>query len=497
MESHYQSNEQEVQQVPLNQQQFMTSAQPLQYHQPQFIQWTNPPPVSYYQDIYGGYQAAQQYFPYPQMHYPYIAQNIPWGYQFAAPQPISHINPYAQCVYTPSYTCYPNLPNSYPQYVYPIEQILEGRNLQYPQEQSHHHDLQHPQEILSSNSLTDMDMEESDEEGGPTPSVDVPPVEEIPPSTSTAAIELVQQPTIPQTLKDTEPSSSVSSTVLKKVGDKVFENIYVVNTAFKNRIITYRCEDKSDVLFLNDFFHDKKENVLKLLQESLQKHKVIKFNLELRAEYVKKINDEDNEAEIGQISHRSPMMLATREHDFEDLVNEQLDLINTKMASFQERDSGWALLRILALDINVNQAALLKGSSYIKTPYKLALKKACLNIRNNDNYCFKWCLVAAVQKLYFENCASYNITSIESDVITLTNGVTLNFKNLSFPLSIKNIKTFEKNNPNISINVFGWDNDNDAVIGPFKLTDEEKDMHINLLLLEEGDLMLYNIQFKK
>ena len=60
---------------------------------------------------------------------------------------------------------------------------------------------------------------------------------------------------------------------------------------------------------------------------------------------------------------------------------------------------------------------------------------------------------------------------------------------LNFPLTIVNIKTFENNNPEISINVFGLDND--TIIGPYYFTQQEKSHHINLLLLEKDDKFHY------
>jgi hypothetical protein len=38
----------------------------------------------------------------------------------------------------------------------------------------------------------------------------------------------------------------------------------------------------------------------------------------------------------------------------------------------------------------------LKGSSYIKLPTELASKKAIINMKNEDNECFKWCIARAL-----------------------------------------------------------------------------------------------------
>ena len=59
----------------------------------------------------------------------------------------------------------------------------------------------------------------------------------------------------------------------------------------------------------------------------------------------------------------------------------------------------------------------------------------------------------------------------------------LNFANLEFPLAIRKISVFEKQNDGISINVFGYENKN--IVGPLYLTKMEKNLQVNLLLLNE------------
>ncbi|XP_046811879.1 uncharacterized protein LOC124421113, partial [Lucilia cuprina] len=74
-------------------------------------------------------------------------------------------------------------------------------------------------------------------------------------------------------------------------------------------------------------------------------------------------------------------------------------------------------------------------------------------------------------------------------MITLENGKILNFKGLKFPLAVSMIKIFEENNPEISVNVFGLEGDH--VVGPFYFTQNEKNIHINLLLLEKDERFHY------
>ncbi|XP_046812321.1 uncharacterized protein LOC124421341 [Lucilia cuprina] len=162
------------------------------------------------------------------------------------------------------------------------------------------------------------------------------------------------------------------------------------------------------------------------------------------------------------------------------------------MSEFQERDSGWTLLDIAYLKININKYECLKGSNYIELPEWIMRKKACININNNDEYCFKWAIISALFKVktHVNLWKSYDINDrIKDEMITLKNGRVLNFKSLKFPLAVNMIKIFEKNNPDIRVNVFGLEGY--SIVGPLYFTQQEKSNHINLLLLEEDERIHY------
>lgn len=109
----------------------------------------------------------------------------------------------------------------------------------------------------------------------------------------------------------------------------------------------------------------------------------------------------------------------------------------------------------------------------MKTPFSLSKKNACLTLE------IKLCIVAALSEPAAAcdktNPQSYNI-NITEDIIYLPSGKILNFRGLSFPMAIKNIKDFEANNEDISINVFGYDGN--QIVGPYYLTPKRRNHHI-------------------
>ncbi|XP_055385864.1 uncharacterized protein LOC129614933 [Condylostylus longicornis] len=169
-----------------------------------------------------------------------------------------------------------------------------------------------------------------------------------------------------------------------------------------------------------------------------------------------------------------------------------------KTDEFQERDSGWALIKIIHLEINVNEYKPLRGSQYLPLPLFIKNKKACINIMNSDEYCFKWSVAAAFHTgNHPERTSTYKIRDIRAERITLENNISLKFDGLTFPLKVSDIKIFEELNSNISINVFGYEkvetNDNTffQISGPYYCTTEKKVHHINLLLIENEEKSHY------
>ena len=126
-----------------------------------------------------------------------------------------------------------------------------------------------------------------------------------------------------------------------------------------------------------------------------------------------------------------------------------IDRILKKLEEFQERDSGWALYEILSLKVNINKYVPLKGgaitSSYMDVPKFIKLKKAVVNVKNNDNFCFLWSIVSALHP------AKKNSNRIESYPHFST---ILKFDNINFPISFKDIGRFEVMN-RLRINVYG------------------------------------------
>ena len=94
-------------------------------------------------------------------------------------------------------------------------------------------------------------------------------------------------------------------------------------------------------------------------------------------------------------------------------------------------------------------------------------------MKNEDEECFKWCVTRAL------NPVDKNKERITQKLRKQSEE--LNWKGISFPMEVKKIDMFEKNNPKISIHVFYLDGN----VQPLRIGDEERKINIDLLLVEK------------
>ena len=104
----------------------------------------------------------------------------------------------------------------------------------------------------------------------------------------------------------------------------------------------------------------------------------------------------------------------------------------------------------MKLDIDTVEYKPLKGSSYIPLPEYLANKKGIINMKNEDDECFKWSITRAMYPI------DSHPERITADLIEQSKK--LDWSGIVFPVAAdaKIIGKFERNN-NINVNVFGYE----------------------------------------
>ena len=130
-----------------------------------------------------------------------------------------------------------------------------------------------------------------------------------------------------------------------------------------------------------------------------------------------------------------------------ELFSKMKETVLKSLAKFQRQGSNWRFHSVLGLDLHTVKYEPLGGYSYIPLPKILAAKKAIINLRNEDDECFKWTITRALNPV--------EKNSERSDKNLRETSKTLNWEGLNFPVNLSDINKFENHNSSISVNVFG------------------------------------------
>ena len=119
---------------------------------------------------------------------------------------------------------------------------------------------------------------------------------------------------------------------------------------------------------------------------------------------------------------------------------------NQQVENFETKGSGYTLSSITDLTIIILRYDPFVGSSYIATPKHL-LKKLCIvNVVNRfDHKCFAYSILSALHP------AKHHLNRVQNYLPFLN---TINLSSMRFPTPLSDIPIFERNNPEISINVY-------------------------------------------
>ena len=164
---------------------------------------------------------------------------------------------------------------------------------------------------------------------------------------------------------------------------------------------------------------------------------------------------------------------------YDEMVEEILEEID--MARDAE-GSGWRFEKVEKLVLHTTRWEPVNAGSYIELPQELKNRKAIINMKNQDDKCFMWCVLRAL------NLKDRDNERIDND---LKNKVdTLNMEGIQYPVSLRGIDRFEHLNPEISITVLGY-NEEEKVY-PLKVSKYTGCKHdIVLLLIKDGEKSHY------
>ena len=262
-----------------------------------------------------------------------------------------------------------------------------------------------------------------------------------------------------------QPTARLTRSQTLKSKLKLIKKESAINESFNNYIIK-----GIEGIDINNFLKQAKPLITKQIKENLRR-KSQKVGLCLQ---VKLYKQSDNEIITVEPHFNSTAQRITSVSDITTVYNEMIQKILESFATYNNQGSGWIFARVIELSLKTDDLTILNGSNYIELPKTLSSKKAIINVQNEDNECFKYAVLSAIHydDIDKNHQRGSKYKNYEDE---------LNFKGIKFPVSLKDIDKFEKQNPQ-SINVFGYEKD----VFVLRTSKEDTQNAIDLLLLTEG-----------
>ena len=161
-------------------------------------------------------------------------------------------------------------------------------------------------------------------------------------------------------------------------------------------------------------------------------------------------------------------------------INEALQMskqnILNKIAQWISEGSDWTVQSVDSHYLNIVKYEPMKGSSYIQLPNELRNpKKGLINMKNEDNECFRWC---HIRHLNQQDKYPQRIKKSDKEYVNK-----LDYSGVEFPIAVKHYNRIEKQN-SVNINVFGYENKQPY---PIYVSKEKYEDHMELLLVTEKE----------
>ena len=132
--------------------------------------------------------------------------------------------------------------------------------------------------------------------------------------------------------------------------------------------------------------------------------------------------------------------------------------------------SGFQFQYIEEAVVEIYKVTDIKASSWVELPPNYKNSQSIINIKNEDNYCFIWCILA-------------HIYPVEKDKNRVSNYSpyvhSLDISNLSFPMKVTDIPKFERKN-NLNINVFELTKN---ILAPIYINNNYNEPQIDLVIV--------------
>ena len=181
--------------------------------------------------------------------------------------------------------------------------------------------------------------------------------------------------------------------------------------------------------------------------------------------------------------HSKGLKLVLEETDENELYDEMVEEIEEEIQKAEIAEgSGWVFLNFKKLVLHTTRWDPINAGIYIDLPAALKNKNAIINMKNQDEKCFMWSVLRAL------NPKNKHAERIDNDLKSKQD--TINMEGIRYPANFRDIDRFESQNTNISISVLGYNKE--ERVYPLKISKYTKREHnIVLLLIKDKEKTHY------
>ena len=214
------------------------------------------------------------------------------------------------------------------------------------------------------------------------------------------------------------------------------------------------------------------------LNEYFEKQKGMKLNATVK---ISAVNIYD---EMRDVIVRTRSYTIINSDEFKKALNNMRNDIGVRISDMALYQSGLVIVKIKEIHMMFNKYNPTRAGKYINLPKWISLKKACINIKNKDDKCFKYAIQCGFQKIYEKSHSEifYHYKKVEDG---------LHFDGINFPANNIDIDKFEELNHHVSVNVFEVDDEQEQIVISRKLKNKDAKCHIDLLRIDEDDSSHY------
>ena len=273
---------------------------------------------------------------------------------------------------------------------------------------------------------------------------------------------------------------------------------------------------------VENVFRMKEDTIVRLLGYVVGKLRSTKVHIKIRVT-LERVNDQiDEDVETKEVYLYGMTHVLLNNDEIPEVMFSSIANIIDNLNTFQENGSNWVLKSVDELVIDVSQFRPFRGGKNFQLPIELKCRHGLINPPSQSNECFQYCVAASYLK--FSTKKEGETLKSYDEFFRTTNQNEAVVKMSFLPregTSLKDISTFEKLNPSWSVNVFYYvrqepskknqsrrnfdfgdsESENDDTcnsiesvrpeIIPFRVSDNPKTNHMNLLLVQGSGVSHY------